>query len=138
MKKFYLCKLCLIVFGALVAVQSGIAQSSKKDSLAITLKCVEVDRISISPVGQMQPAYPGRSVAVKISDDLVIANGVFFSSTYAIDRLENGDLRGSGREKNRDEVFYFHEGFLFHTAIVTNQGSKVIQSQILSCTKDEP
>ena len=137
MKKFYLCKLCLIVFGALLAVQNVTAKTAPHVS-NIAFECKEIDRISISPEGQMQPAYPGRALTVKISDGSVIANGVFFSSTYAIDRLENGDLRGTSREKNRDEVFYFHGGFLFHTAIVTNQDSKVIQSQILSCTEDKP
>jgi hypothetical protein len=34
MKKFYLCKLCLIVFGALLAVQSAIAESNNFYALA--------------------------------------------------------------------------------------------------------
>jgi hypothetical protein len=134
MKNLFLLKLCFVVFGALLAVQSVIAQTAGS-LLNIEFQCMEVDRISISPKGQMQPAYPGRIVNVKIGENSVTANGVFFCNTYGIDQLENGDLRGNGRRENRDEVFYFHDSFLFHTAIVTNQNSKVIQSQILSCTR---
>ena len=75
MKKFILCKLCLIGFGA---VQSVIGQTTGS-LLNIEFQCVEVDRISISPKGQMQPAYPGRTVNVKIGENSVTANGVFFA-----------------------------------------------------------
>ena len=33
MKKFYLCKLCLIVFGALLAVQSAVASQGLIDAV---------------------------------------------------------------------------------------------------------
>ena len=125
----------MIVFSTLLAVQNGIAQSSKKDTSAVTLECVEVDRISISPVGQMQPAYPGRTLNVRMVASAIIADGVFFGDTYEIDRLKNGDIKGRSEAKNRDEMFYFSGSLLFHTAIVKNRDSKVLQSQILSCNR---
>ena len=98
-------------------------------------QCTEIDRISVNPEGQMQPAYPGRIVDVEVFDAYVKANGVFFSKEYSIKYLENGGIQGSGQSIDRNEMFHFHDGLLFHTAIVTNQNSKVIQSQILSCTQ---
>jgi hypothetical protein len=134
-EKFYLCKFCLIVFGVLLAVQNVMAQPAK-NLLDITLQCREIDRISISPEGQMQPAHPGRSVNIKVEKNLVVADGVFFGDTYEIDQLVNGDFRGNGRANTRTEVFHFSDGFLFHTAILKNKKSQVIQSQILSCTSN--
>ena len=96
-------------------------------------QCTEIDRISVSPEGQMQPAYPGRIVDVELLDGYPSANGVFFSKDYSIKYLENGGIQGSGQSIDRNEMFHFHNGLLFHTAIVANQNSKVIQSQILSC-----
>jgi hypothetical protein len=136
MNKFYICKLSLIVLGVLLAVQNVTAQTAANLSY-IEFQCKEVDRISINPEGQMQPAYPGRSVSLKIGNDSVIANGIFYGTAYEIRRLENGDLRGSSHAENRDEVFYISDGFLFHTAIVTNRDSKVIQAQVLSCIEGE-
>ena len=110
------------------AATSIIAASEK-------FQCTEIDRISVNPEGQMQSAYPGRIVDVEVFDAYVKANGVFFSKEYSIKYLENGGIQGSGQSIDRNEMFHFHDGLLFHTAIVTNQNSKVIQSQILSCTQ---
>ena len=96
-------------------------------------QCTEIDRVSVSPESQMQSAYPGRIVDVEFFDDTLSANGIFFSKDYHIKYLENGGIQGSGQGEGRNEMFHFHNGLLFHTAILTNQNSKVIQSQILSC-----
>ncbi len=96
-------------------------------------QCTEIDRISVSPKGQMEPAYPGRIVDIEVFDSSLYANGIFFVKDYSIKFLENGEIQGSGQSIDRNEMFHFHNGLLFHTAIVTNQNSKVIQSQILSC-----
>ena len=89
----------------------------------------------MSTQGQMQPAYPGRKVTVTIKRNSVTADGIFFNRSYKIDRLEDGGLRGSSWGNSRDEVFYVSNGYLFHTAIVKNQKSRVIQSQIFSCAR---
>ena len=134
MKKFMLCKLSLIVVGAVFAMQRTLAKPAT-DWFDIKFQCQEIDRISMSTQGQMQPAYPGRKVNVTIKRNSVTADGIFFNRSYKIDRLEDGDLRGSSRGNSRDEVFYVSNGYLFHTAIVKNQKSRVIQSQIFSCIR---
>ena len=75
--------LCAVTAGLIFA---GLANAS-------TYECRELERVSVSAGGMMQPAYPGRELVFTRDGNVIESNGVFFHPEYVMTPLGRGGFR---------------------------------------------
>ena len=102
-------------------------------------KCIELERVTVAGSGLMTPAFPGRSLTFIWDGTTIEANGVFYHQNYEMsffaDVNGNAGFKAFAFNENRQDIFYFLNGKLFHTAIVSYGRAPSIQSEIFDCTK---
>ena len=102
-------------------------------------KCIELERVTVAGSGLMTPAYPGRSLTFIWDGATIEANGVFYHQNYEMSPFSdvngNTGFKAFAVDEDRQDIFYFLNGQLFHTAIVSYGSEPSIQSEIFDCTK---
>ena len=102
-------------------------------------KCIELERVTVAGSGLMTPAYPGRSLTFIWDGATIEANGVFYHQNYEMSPFSdingNTGFKAFAVDEDRQDIFYFLNGQLFHTAIVSYGREPSIQSEIFDCTK---
>ena len=102
-------------------------------------KCIELERVTVAGSGLMTPAYPGRSLTFIWNGTTIEANGVFYHQNYEMspfaDVNGNTGFKAFAVNEDRQDIFYFLNDQLFHTAIVSYGREPSIQSEIFDCTK---
>jgi hypothetical protein len=116
--------LCAVTAGSIFA---GLANAS-------TYECHELERVSVSAGGMMQPAYPGRELVFTRDGNVIESNGVFFHPEYVVTPLGRGGFRAFAQNDDRADIFRLEHGILFHSALVNYGDQPSVQSQVFSCT----
>ena len=102
-------------------------------------KCIELERVTVAGSGLMTPAYPGRSLTFIWDGATIEANGVFYHQNYEMSPFSdvngNTGFKAFAVDEDRQDIFYFLNGQLFHTAIVSYGREPSIQSEIFDCIK---
>ena len=102
-------------------------------------KCIELERVTVAGSGLMTPAYPGRSLTFIWDGATIEANGVFYHQNYEMSPFAevngNTGFKAFAVDEDRQDIFYFLNGQLFHTAIVSYGREPSIQSEIFDCIK---
>ena len=101
---------------------------------ASTYECRELERVSVSAGGMMQPAYPGRQLVFTRDGNIIESNGVFFHPEYVMTPLGEGGFRAFAENDDRTDIFRLEGGILFHSAIVKYGDEPSVQSEVFSCT----
>ena len=87
----------------------------------------------------MTPAYPGRAMTFTLNANKIEASGVFYHNEYIISLLKdtrgNTEFKAFASSTDRQDIFHFFEGQLFHSAIVNYGKRPSIQSEIFECKK---
>ena len=104
---------------------------------AASFTCSEAQRHSFAVASSMTPAYPGRTINFTINGNEIIADGVFFHSSYDVtylsDQVDDLSFRAHASDADREDIFLFTEQTLYHTAIVKYGREPSIQLNILTC-----
>jgi len=104
---------------------------------AATFTCSEAQRHSFAVASSMTPAYPGRTINFTINGNEIIADGVFFHTSYDVtylsDHADDLSFRAHASDADREDIFLFTEQRLYHTAIVKYGREPSIQLNILTC-----
>lgn len=112
----------------------GVAPSTAH---AASFTCSEAQRHSFAVASSMTPAYPGRTINFTINRNDIIADGVFFHTSYDVtylsDQAANLSFRAHASDADREDIFLFVEQTLYHTAIVNYGREPSIQLNILTC-----
>ena len=102
-----------------------------------TFTCSEAQRHSFAVTSSMTPAYPGRAINFTINGSEIIADGVFFHTSYDVSYLSDHaaelSFRAHASDVDREDIFLFTEQTLYHTAIVKYGREPSIQLNILTC-----
>ena len=101
--------LCAVTAGLIFA---GLANAS-------TYECRELERVSVSAGGMMQPAYPGRELVFTRDGNVIESNGVFFHPEYVMTPLGEGGFRAFAQNDDRTDIFASKMAFSF-TAQLSN------------------
>ena len=116
--------LCAVTAGLIFA---GLANAS-------TYECRELERVSVSAGGMMQPAYPGRELVFTRDGNVIESNGVFFHPKYVMTPLREGGFRAFAQNHDRTDIFRPEDSIPFHSAIVKYGDEPSVQLQVFSCT----
>ena len=104
---------------------------------AAAFTCSEAQRHSFAVASSMTPAYPGRTINFTINGNEIIADGVFFHTSYDVtylsDQADDLSFRAHASDADREDIFLFTEQTLYHTAIVKYGREPSIQLNILTC-----
>jgi hypothetical protein len=104
---------------------------------AASFTCSEAQRHSFAVASSMTPAYPGRTIDFTINGSEIIADGVFFHTSYDVtylsDQAAELSFRAHASDADREDIFLFTEQTLYHTAIVKYGREPSIQMNILTC-----
>ena len=104
---------------------------------SLSYECIELERVTVANSGLMTPAYPGRTIKFTLGANKIEASGVFYHNEYDIllfkDSRGNTGFKAFATSKDRQDIFHFFEGQLFHSAIVNYGESPSIQSEIFEC-----
>ena len=102
-------------------------------------KCIELERVTVAGSGLMTPAYPGRTLNFIWHGNTIEANGVFYHHSYRVSPFDDASGKAGfkvfAENEDRQDIFYYSNGQLFHTAIVRYGREPSIQSEIFDCTK---
>ena len=104
---------------------------------AASFTCSQAQRHSFAVASSMTPAYPGRTIDFTINGSEIIADGVFFHTSYDVtylsDQAAELSFRAHASDADREDIFLFTEQTLYHTAIVKYGREPSIQMNILTC-----
>ena len=110
---------------------------SQKLLADFSYECVELERVTVADSGLMTPAYPGRILKFNLKNNKIVASGVFYHNKYNVTLLtdSNGNtgFRAFASSTDRQDIFYFFNNQLFHSAIVNYGMRPSIQNNIFEC-----
>ena len=110
---------------------------SQKLLADLSYECVELERVTIAETGLMTPAYPGRLLKFTLYNNKIVASGVFYHDVYNVTLLTdangNNGFKAFASSTDRQDIFYFFNGQLFHSAIVNYGMKPSIQNNIFEC-----
>ena len=111
-----------------------------RDVLAeFEFKCKELERVTVADSGLMTPAFPGRKLQFVLTNDTITGTGVFYHKNYDISHFEDSKghfaFKAFAESYERQDIFLFSNGQLFHSAIVNYGRTPSIQSEIFTCEK---
>ena len=102
-------------------------------------KCKEIERITVADSGLMTPAYPGRKLEFTVAENTITGTGVFYHEYYDISHFKDTSghigFRAFANNSDRQDIFFYSNNKLFHSAIVNYGSEPSIQSEIFECNK---